>query len=247
MSERLCVVVPVYNEMDIVGMVLAEWAEKLHSLGIDFTIRAYNDGSTDGTLNVLQASADILGSRLEIRDKVNSGHGDTILLGYREAASDGFDWVFQVDSDNEMKADAFDALWSMRQQYDFLIGKRAERSQAWARKIVSFFSRLSIQTLYGNGVWDVNSPYRLMRISAFGKLFNVIPPMTFAPNVILSGLAAYCKMRYFEVLVPCQERKTGENSLKKWKLFRSAIKSWWQTLFFRIALFSSDYRRRLDR
>lgn len=236
MGERLCVVMPVYNEEGIVGTVLSQWAAMLQSLGIDFAIYAYNDGSTDNSLAILQKSAETLGERVHVKNKANSGHGDTVLAGYREAAADGFEWVFQIDSDNEIGTEGFEELWSGRHQYDFLVGRRAGRSQAWARKVVSFVSRLSVRILYGSSVWDVNSPYRLMRVDSFRRFFDMIPAMTFAPNVMLSGLAAYSGMKCLELPVHCQMRRTGEENLKKWKLFRSAVISWWQTVKFRIRL-----------
>ena len=104
--------------------------------------------------------------------------------------------------------------------------------QQLPRKIVSFVSRLCVRLFYGKAVWDVNTPYRLMRVSAFGDFFSAIPPSTFAPNVILSGLAARYALRCFEIRVPQHDRTTGEVSIKRWKLLKCAVKSFWQTVVF---------------
>ena len=50
MSERLCVVMPVYNEQDAIGPVLEKWDATLKALDIDYEIRPYNDGSKDNSL-----------------------------------------------------------------------------------------------------------------------------------------------------------------------------------------------------
>lgn len=232
MSDRLCVVIPVYNEQEVIGLVLEKWDAVLKSLDIDYEIRPYNDGSRDASLDVMKHVAQRLGVRVNVCDKPNGGHGNTILTGYREAASDGFDWIFQIDSDDEMGPEKFNELWSRRNGYDLLVGIRDGRKQVLSRKIISFISRLSVRTFYGKGVWDVNSPYRLMRVSAFKGFFSQIPLTTFAPNVILSGLAARNKLRCFEIRVPQHDRTTGEVSIKKWKLFKVAVKSFWQTISF---------------
>ena len=118
-SEKLCVVMPVYNEEAAIGGVLAKWTKALSALGIDFTIRPYNDGSKDRSLTEMNAVAERLNlstskplklQRVQVIDKPNSGHGPTILRGYREAAADGFDWVFQIDSDDEMGPEKFAEL-----------------------------------------------------------------------------------------------------------------------------------------
>lgn len=230
-NDRLCVVLPVYNEEAAIGEVLEKWARSLSKLGADFVIRPYDDGSKDGSLAVMRKVAGC-DSRIDVRDKPNGGHGNTILTGYREAAADGFAWVFQVDSDDEMGPEGFPELWNRRNGHDFLVGFRDGRKQALPRKIVSFVSRLSVRILYGKGVWDVNTPYRLMRVSAFSRFFSQIPLTTFAPNVILSGLAARHKFRMFECPVPQHDRRTGEVSIKKWNLLKAAVRSFAQTVAF---------------
>ena len=231
MSEKLCVVMPVYNEQDAIAVVLRKWDAALSVLGIDYVIRPYNDGSKDDSLAVMMHVAGAM-PRVDIRDKPNGGHGNTILTGYREAADNGFDWVFQIDSDDEMGPEKFAELWSCRQNYDFLVGMRDGRVQMLSRKVISFVSRLCVRAFYGKSVWDVNTPYRLMRVSAFKDFFAKIPLTTFAPNVILSGLAARHKLRCFETRVPQHDRTTGEVSIKKWKLLKAAAKSFWQTIAF---------------
>lgn len=234
MSERLCVVMPVYNEQDVIGPVLEKLAKALDTLGMDYRIRPYNDGSKDDSLAVMRTAAEQL-PRVEVKDKPNGGHGNTILTGYREAVADGFDWVFQIDSDDEMGPEKFNELWSRRGDFDFLVGIRDGRVQALPRKVISFVSRLCVRLFYGKSVWDVNTPYRLMRVSSFKDFYSSIPMTTFAPNVILSGLAARHRLRCFETRVPQHDRTTGEVSIKKWKLLKAAARSFWQTIAFAFA------------
>jgi len=234
MSDRLCVVMPVYNEEDAIGVVLTKWSDALSSLDVDYVIRPYNDGSKDSSLKVMREfAAKNQGSRVEVVDKPNGGHGNTILTGYRQAASDGFDWVFQVDSDDEMGPEGFCELWKKRSDYDFLVGIRDGRKQALPRKIISFVSRCCVKLLYGRKtIWDVNTPYRLMRTASFASIYCQIPLDTFAPNVILSGMVARKHLRYFEIPVPQHDRTTGEVSVKKWKLLKAAARSFAQTIRF---------------
>ena len=124
-----------------------------------------------------------------------------------------------------MEPESFNDLWSHRESYDFLVGTRQGRVQQLPRKVISFVSRLCVRVFYGKSVWDVNTPYRLMRTSAFKRFYEAIPLDTFAPNVILSGLAALYKLRCFEMPVPQHDRTTGEVSIKKWKLLKAALRS----------------------
>ena len=234
---ELAVVVPVYNEQDSIRNVLEEWCETLKRLGIRFCVFAYDDGSKDDSSDVLRAVASIYPQNIKVISKQNSGHGPTILRGYKEVAPLA-EWIFQMDSDNEMSAKSFSQLWERRTDYDFLLGCRQGRRQPIVRCLVSLVSRLVIRCFYGSGTgWDVNSPYRLMRSSAFKSLFQMMPGNTFAPNLIVSGYVARKGLNYSEIPVPHKERQTGEVSIKKWKLLKAAVRSFYQTISFSTRFF----------
>lgn len=227
---ELKIIIPVYNEVAAIQEVLNQWCSELSTLKIAFEIHVYNDGSKDNTLQILTSYVKN-NPRVIIHDKLNSGHGPTILMGYRQNSD--VDWLFHVDSDDEMGPDSFHLLWAERENFDFLIGQREGRNSPLPRKIISLFSRLAVKTFYGTGVWDVNSPYRLFRVNKFKKLFQIVPDDTFAPNVILSGLACLYRYKIKEIPVIHNERKTGIVSIRKWKLLKVAIKSFFQTISFR--------------
>lgn len=226
---ELALVMPVYNEAEIIEEVIDSWSSYLDGYNIHYEIHAYNDGSKDNTLKVLENIKNKY-PRLVVHNKANSGHGPTILQAYNENTD--ADWIFQVDSDNEMKPDAFINLWEVRGDYDLLIGIRTNRNSPFPRKIVSFISRITVWIFYGKAVYDVNCPYRLMRSTFFATIFKSIPDVFFAPNVVLTGMAARNKARIFQLPVEYASRQTGTVSIKKWKLFKMSLKSFIQTCNF---------------
>jgi len=204
MPKELIVVIPVYNEAQIIQTVIKDWARTLRALDIDFELRAYNDGSTDGTLIKLEEIATSY-PELNIIDKKNSGHGPTILKGYRDANAN---YIFQVDSDNEMKAEYFEALWKERANYDFIIGRRKFSFKVpLSRRIVSFMAKKAVHFFYGHGISDVNAPYRLMRKDKF-------------------------KIRIKDCFIPTDFRATGSVSIQRMKLLKVAFKSFKETIAF---------------
>ena len=223
---ELTIVMPVYNEEEIISVVVEDWVPHLRRLGVGFCLSLYNDGSVDKSLEVMK-DLEARYSEVLVVDQPNSGHGPTILKGYREAASE---WIFQVDSDNEMSPKYFFRLWDERHGYDLLLGRRVDRIQSLSRKLLSRVSRILVSRLFAPGVSDANAPYRLMRGKCFASIYERIPGNTFAPNLMVSGLAARENVRIHEVDVPVSLRQTGEFSLQNIKLFRAAILSFWQTL-----------------
>ncbi len=230
--ETLSLVIPVYNEAEAISDVIKSWATCLDELGMVYTIHAYNDGSTDPTLKILNELAQELDS-LDIHTSKNQGHGPTLLKGYNDSSSDT--WIFQTDSDGELSPDDFNVLWRQRKAYDFLIGKRSHRSQSLSRKLVSFVSRTVIHLFYGRGVWDVNSPFRLMRTSVVSAIIAKIPTNTFAPNLIISGMVNLKNINFVETPIHHKNRQTGEGSIKSFRLLVAALKSFGQTIRFRIS------------
>jgi len=223
----LAVVMPVYNEADCITEVVDSWMIALNKLQITYKIIVLNDGSTDETATVLSAFES--NDSVSIINKKNSGHGPTILQGYAIACQQA-QWAFQIDSDNEMLPEHFENLWSSRKDHDFLIGIRTNRESPLPRKIITAVSRLTISMFFKRGVTDVNSPYRLIRCELLSDLLKVIPQSAFAPNVIISGLAAKWKARIYQCPVPHQQRQTGTVSIMKWKLWKSAMTAFFQTV-----------------
>ena len=223
----LMVVLPVYNEEGCIGEVVCAWTGMLGALGVDFEVLVLNDGSRDATAERLRAWEAT--PRVRVIHKPNEGHGPTILRGYALAVA-GAEWVFQVDSDNELPASAFAAFWTPREGYDFLFGIRTGRVQGAGRGAISAVSRGVVRWLGGAGVADVNVPYRLMRAAALGRFLPLIPPDTFAPNVAIAGLAARGGFRIHNSPVPHAARRTGAVSLTRWRVWRAAARSLGQTV-----------------
>ena len=223
----LAVVIPVYNEQEIIGEVVKDWNAALNPLLISYSINLYNDGSKDNTLETLRYVQSQY-PYINIVNKPNSGHGPTILKGYLDHL-DAI-WIFQVDSDNEISAKHFVQFWNARSDCDFIIGDRRERNVALSRKLITFLSGLVVQLCYGKGIKDVNCPYRLMRVEKLRGVIKKIPHDTFAPNVIISGVAAREKWDVRIIEIPVQKRLTGEVSIKRLKLLKAVIRSFYQTV-----------------
>lgn len=228
----LIVVMPVYNEAECINSVVQSWCAMLDQLGIRYRIMALNDGSRDQTAAMLDSMA---GATVEVVHKPNSGHGPTVLTGYRRAASQA-EWVFQVDSDDELSPQDFPALWMQREGYAAVCGERLERQQPLARRLISMVSRATIRLAFGEAVRDVNVPYRLLRATDLREAVAGMPDDSFAPNVLLSGWLAWSRRPVLNLPVRHENRRTGTVSIVRWRLVRAACRSFTQTLAWRRTL-----------
>ena len=230
LNSKICVVMPVYNEEACIESTLSSWRETLGKLRADYQILVLDDGSTDNTGGILDKLPQ---DNLAIVRKSNSGHGPTIIEGYRRAVKNA-EWVFQCDSDAEIDPEHFTEFWKRRENYDFIIGARREREQNLVRKVVSAAARALINALFITRFKDVNCPFRLMRSTCLSEAMKDLPAGTFAPNVILSGQMRKLGARCLELPVVNTGRQTGEVSLKSFKIIKVSLKACYQTVAFRL-------------
>jgi glycosyltransferase involved in cell wall biosynthesis len=225
--HTLTVVMPVYNEQDSLAPCVESWVEVLNGLGIDHEILVIDDGSRDSTPEVLTE----LSALPTVRgiSKPNEGHGPTILRGYAEGVV-GSEWVFQVDSDDEIPASAFAGVWEARGGHDAVLGVRTGRVQTPGRRLISKIARATTRLAYGARIEDANVPYRLIRSETLSPILDRIPPDTFAPNVVISGALALTGAAIAEVPVPHHERRAGEVSIIGLGALKAAARSFVQSV-----------------
>ena len=224
---QLSIVIPVYNEANKISIVVDSWVTEMELLGVAYEINVYDDGSTDDTLTVLENFA-LHAPCVRIASQANRGHGPTIHRGYCEARGV---WVFQTDGSGEMSPDSFGRLWSQRDKYDLLLGCRKGRNFSLARLIITAASRLTVWTLFGRTIKDVNSPYRLIRRSSLREILQHIPADASAPNVLMSGYAARLGLKVYEY--PVQHRTTraaATRLLPSWRFCKVAAAAFRETI-----------------
>lgn len=214
-APALLVVMPVFNEQVAVGGVVREWFPALEAQTPDFVFLAINDGSTDGSLAVLEGLRAEFGGRFEILDRPNRGHGQSALQGYAVARERGVPFVFQIDSDGQCDPRFFAALWAKREAGDVVYGRRVRRDDGWQRTFVSAVERVFLLVLFGVNCVDANVPYRLLRTSVLGPALARIPPSFKLGNIALAVLLRRDPaIRHASVPIHFRARAGGEPTVK---------------------------------
>lgn len=223
------VVMPAYNEAECIEPVVREWIETVGNLIV------VNDGSKDHTGAVLDKLAEELPALRVIHQK-NAGHGAALLHGYRVALDADYRWIFQTDSDGQFLAKDFTVLWTQRDGSPFLLGRRAARNDHPLRVWLSGVHANVVRALFGVRLADSNVPYRLMRADLLRRYLDKIPQEAFAPNVMLSILAARDGHSLGFHAVSHRERTTGVVSIRGWKTAKVGWLVFRQMLGFRKGL-----------
>ncbi len=182
----------------------------------------FNDGSTDSTLQKLQALEN-QHSQVKVITKPNSGHGPTCLYAYKYAIDHHYNWVFQIDSDGQCDPQYFEKFWTTKEHYTWQLGKRVTRDDGFERIIVT--KVLAFVVWLGSGVYvrDSNVPYRLMPTQELKSFLYFIPENFFLANVVLSVfIQAKFDLKWHPIHF--RARFSGESKVRGWKFAKIAWK-----------------------
>ncbi len=136
----LSVVLPVYNESRVLRRLVTCVRDSLVQLGMKYEIVFVDDGSTDGSGEVLDQLSDYYSEIRVIHFSRNFGHQAAVQAGLAHARGDA---VVIMDSDMQDSPDAIARfLERWREGYDVVYAVRVDRKEgAWKRCLFAGFHR----------------------------------------------------------------------------------------------------------
>lgn len=228
MSEILYMIVPAYNESENIGRLIDDWypVVKRHAGEGESRLIIVNDGSKDNTYEIVSEYAKTR-PLLKCLTKTNSGHGPTVLFGYRYAVENCADYIFQTDSDGQTNPEEFEQFWDLRNEYDAIIGKRTDRQDGISRKIVEGTLLVILRVIFKVKIPDSNAPFRLMKKELVEKYIKKMPEDFNLPNVMLTTYLAYFHEKVKFIKITFKPRQGGTNSIN----FKKIVKIGWKALY----------------
>lgn len=214
----LYIVIPCYNEQEVLPITAPMFLKKLTQLcddGLisgDSRIMFVNDGSSDGTWELIRALSEENEHYIGISQSRNRGHQNALLAGLMEA-KDRCDISISIDCDGQ---DDINAMDKMVAEYlggcDVVYGVRS------SRETDSFFKRTTAQGFYkllskmGAEVVYNHADYRLLSARVLRELANFREV-----NLFLRGLVPLVGFKSTCVEYARAERLAGESKypLKK--------------------------------
>lgn len=233
-SASLSVVMPVYNEADVIEKVVRDFCGVLNKFERpEFII--VNDCSKDDTALILNNLAKEFPYLRVITQEKNSGHGPSLIKAYGLSTGE---YIFHADSDNQFYAEDFWLIWQKmhKESADVVIGHRHERQDAFHRILITKALRVVLFILLGANIKDSNSPFKLHKRAALDKILPLIPQNAFVPSILMAVAAQKLKMKVLYQNVRHLPRLTGTTFIKSWKIFKICWKAMKETIKFRISL-----------
>ena len=222
-----CIIIPVYNEEEIIDKVISKVLK--YTKNRDCKILIINDGSNDGTKRKLKS---IKNKKILIFHKKNQGHGKTLIFGYKKAIKMKAEYIFQIDSDDQIAFNEFHKLNKYKNKYDFVCGNRLNRDDPYTRILISGFMKFIILLLYGKYIVDPNCPLRIMKTSFLKKIINKIS-FSIVPNILIT-ISSKKGNSYKSINIKHKQRYTG-SSIQFIKLYKTCVLAFLDIFKFKLS------------
>ena len=207
---------PAFNESLNVGRCIDEVRRVAEALGIDvWELVFVDDGSSDGTSDVIQRHAAGDARIRVVRHPKNLGYGAALLSGI---AASRCAWFFMTDADLQFHLDDLARLLECAPTCDFVQGYRANRADPPSRVLIGSVYRRVVHGLADMPVHDPECSFRLVRTDLLKSLtLESRGPLV---PVELVWRAARAGARFSEVGVAHRARAHGVSSALTWRSVR---------------------------
>ena len=190
------VVLPAYNEAENIGPLLAAIKTSMKNAGLpDYRVLVVNDGSTDGTLAVLERLKSDL--PLDVLDNgTNMGLAETLKRGLVAAAEQAADddIIVTMDADNSHTPALIRRMvFAVQEGNDVVIASRFRygarvKGVACHRELLSLGASLLFRAVFPiDGVKDFTCGYRAYRAALLKRAFAEL-----GPSVLISERGFSC-------------------------------------------------------
>jgi glycosyltransferase involved in cell wall biosynthesis len=193
-EQGLTVIVPAFNEEEIIVASIQKVRETIEALGIPFEIIVVNDGSSDRT----GALATGTGARV-IDHPSNRGYGASLKSGIR-ASKHG--WLAITDADGTYPIEDLARLARECGSFDMVVGSRTGEHVRipFVRRPAKWFITKLANYLSGYKIPDLNSGLRVFRREIAERFFHLFPEgFSFTTTITVASLSSGYQVKFLPI------------------------------------------------
>jgi dolichol-phosphate mannosyltransferase len=225
MSDSL-VIIPTYNEKGNIENI----ARKVFSLAGDFHLLVIDDGSPDGTADVVKGLMKEFDGRLFIIERQGKlGLGTAYIAGFKWALAHGYEYIFEMDADFSHNPDDLLRLKdACVKGADMAIGSRYVKGgnvKNWdtKRRWMSYCASLYVRMILWVNIHDTTAGFKCYH----RRVLEALP----LDNIKFIGYAFQIEMKYLahklgfkiaEVPITFIDREVGVSKMSK-GIFKEAF------------------------
>ena len=240
MSDSL-IIMPTYNEKENIEKII----RAIFSLGKSFHILIVDDGSPDGTAEIVKNSQKDFTDQLYIEERTGKlGLGTAYIHGFKWALERNYQFVFEMDADFSHNPDDLIRLYNANSSEggDVAIGSRYVKgvnivNWPMARLLMSFFASKYVRIITGMPIHDSTAGFKCYKRKVLKTInFNKIQFVGYAFQIEMKFKAWKYGFNVVEVPVIFTDRTEGTSKMSGGIFFEAVFgviqmkaKSWFRS------------------
>jgi len=207
---QLTVIVPCFNERAGIESSVETLARDLAPIQ-DFEILLVDDGSTDGSSEIIEALAQRMPGLRVVRHARNRGYGAALKTGIRRARGE---WIAITDADDTYPSERLPELIELARECDMVVGARTEEGaeHPTLRRIPKWFLRRYASWIVGEAIPDLNSGMRVFRKSIAERFFRILPDtFSFTSTITIAMMRNRFDVRFVPI---AYNARSGHSKIK---------------------------------
>lgn len=235
---RTLVIIPTYNERENIGSMI----EKVLSLEGAYDLLVIDDGSPDGTADIVRNHLTLNPERLHLIERSGKlGLGTAYLTGFRWGLEHGYEAICEMDCDFSHDPDDLGRLvYALKQGADVAVGSRYVKGGKivnWplSRLAISYFGSLYVRMVTWMPVHDTTAGFVCYRREALERInLNAIRMKGYGFQIEMKYTAWRLGLRIAEIPITFTERRKGSSKMSG-GIFKEALWGVLKLRFRRIA------------
>jgi glycosyltransferase involved in cell wall biosynthesis len=179
---ELSIVIPVFNEVDNLVVLVRELSRVLIPLNRSYEIIVIDDASTDNTAAMLRELRRIVPELVVCTHRINTGQSAGIATGFQQARG-----RIIITMDGDLQNDPVDIpilLGNLGDDIDCVCGIRQKRMDNYVKKVSSKIGNAFRNRITGDTIKDAGCSYRAIRRSALGEVVVFNGMHRFLPTIL---------------------------------------------------------------
>lgn len=225
MSDSL-VIIPTYNEKENVERMI----RKVFSLSIPFHLLIVDDGSPDGTAEIVKQLMQEFSGRLFIEERKGKlGLGTAYIHGFKWALEKKYDYIFEMDCDfSHNPEDLIRLREACLTGADVAIGSRYVKNgkvENWpmGRVLMSYFASVYVRIVLWVPIKDTTAGFKCYKRKVLARInFDEIKFVGYAFQIEMKYTAYKLGFKIVEVPITFIDRIEGASKMSK-GIFKEAF------------------------
>lgn len=230
MPEKSLIIIPTYNELENIRLLIPELLEKyndnLHLLIVD-------DNSPDGTGNFVDEISKTNDRVKLLRREKKMGLGTAYVAGFKYALQSSYDYIFEMDADFSHDPKEIKSFLDAIKQYDLVLGSRYIKgvnvvNWPMRRLLLSYFANIYTGIVTGLPIKDATGGFKCFKKKVLESIdLDKVKSNGYAFQIEMTYKAWKKGFKIGEIPIVFIDRTMGSSKMSK-KIVREAVFMVWK-------------------